>query len=139
MKTKMAELFSFRILIRRNLDFASRILDIAEPMLVLILKSRNRMCYLLTSSTGRDIGAYIVEYHSDRFVVVAFGCEREYWDEFMTYMVIDAKGKLFQPAHKRTALEFNVNEYDVDSQTFLHNCGFIGRQENDVVVMTFDK
>lgn len=139
MKTKMAELFTFNWLLRRNLDFASRILDIAGEMLVLILKSRNRACYLLTSSTKQDIGAYIVEYHSDRFVVVAFGCEREYWDEFMTYMVIDSKSKLFQAGHKRIALEFNVNEYDVDSQTFLHNCGFIGRQTNDVVVMTFDK
>lgn len=138
MKTKMAQLFTFGWLTRKNLDFASRILDIVESMLILVLRSTNRGGWILQSSTGQNIGVYVMEYHPTAFVVIAFGCEKEYWEEFMTYMIIDIKNRLFKTGHKRTILQVNVSEYDVDAQVFLHNCGFTGKQVNDIVVMTFE-
>lgn len=128
--------FQFRWLIRRDVHSILPMIGISEDDLITLLRQRNVIgVVLVEEQTQRNVGVVIYELHKMELNVVHFGCDRQYADIYFPAMVQRMTDKLSE--QRRTRLHVNVPEHDLSSQIRLSELGFLGRQVNDLVVMSY--
>lgn len=128
--------FQFRWLIRRDVPSILPMLGINQDNLITLLRHRNIIGVVLVEQCSqRNVGVVIYELHKQELHILHFGCDGQYADIFFSEMFQRMTEKLSD--QRRTRLHVNVPEHDLSSQIRLSELGFLGRQIDDMVVMSY--
>lgn len=128
--------FQFRWLIRRDVSSILPMLGVDQDNLIALLRQRNVIgIVFVEEQTQRNVGVVIYELHKQELHILHFGCDSQYADIYFPAMAQRMTEKLSD--QRRTRLHVNVPEHDLSSQIRLSERGFLGRQIDDIVVMSY--